>query len=91
MLEHVFQIRELVVWVLELDELSSGWDVSLRSKAVRDPKLRGHDDSLGCRMGGRYAIQGPSFMPFPWARHANCGEAITIGLSRFGRFGRFAV
>jgi len=46
MIEDVFQISELVIWVLELDELGSGRDVKLRSKAVRDPKLGGHDDRV---------------------------------------------
>jgi len=45
-IEHVFQISELVIRVLELDELSSRRDVNSRSKAVRDPKLGGHDDGV---------------------------------------------
>lgn len=45
-LEHVFQISELVLRVLELNELSSGREVDPRSKVVCNPKLGGHRETV---------------------------------------------
>jgi len=46
MFEHVFQIGELVLWVLKLNELSSGREVYPRSKVIREPKLGEHNDEV---------------------------------------------
>ena len=46
MFEYVFQIGELVLWVLKLNELSSGREVCPRSKVVREPKLGEHNDEV---------------------------------------------
>jgi hypothetical protein len=44
--EHVFQISEFVLSVLELNELSSGREVCPRSKVVCDPKFGEHNDEV---------------------------------------------
>jgi hypothetical protein len=46
MFKHVFQVSELVLPVLELNELSSGREVYPRSKVVCEPELGEHDDEV---------------------------------------------
>ena len=67
MLEHVFQISELVLRVLELNELSSRREVDPGSKVVCNPKLGGHCDTIKVvDRSGRRGWRGPK--PFTGKR-----------------------
>lgn len=49
MIQDVFQVRELVILELELDQLGSGGSIGTRVLVVCQPQLRvgGHDDDIG--------------------------------------------